>query len=352
MDIYALDKDFNLLSIGIPYTNLQWTRRYYEAGEFMLQLPLKVYDPNWAYIGTNDRPELGMIQAIQETGEGDVGVILSGFFCEKMLDDKTCFPRYIGDVPKTETAVRSIFNKYKKDLPIVLGQANNPLLGDRTQSDFTDDQMGRKLYSMLESRECSLRVNYDFVGNQLKLEVWQGLDRTQSQKTDNPNPYQVFSTEFGNIVNKSLTIDESGVKNYAIIPVNADDNGKERATYYLDWSNGGYRREIVFDMRSSRPEDGQTTADFKEGILQEAAEKLQAYLKVEDINIQQAGNIGYMVDYDLGDKCDVILSDIGVKMETRIVEVLEVFKADGGHAVTIGLGNKRIDNTRRALNSL
>lgn len=348
MDIYALDEDFNLLAIGIPYDNLQWTRRYYEPGEFELQLPLKVFDTRWAYIGTKDRPELGMVQKIEYSGEGDVMALVSGFFCEKMLDERVCFPRYVGDASTTEAAVRAIFTKYGKGLPIKLGAANSPLIGDRTQSDFSDDQLGEKLYSILESREASLRVEYDFVANELSLRVWQGLDRTQAQTV---NPCQVFSSEFGTIIDKEMDFDDSGFKNYAIIPVNADDNGKEKATYYLDWTNGEKRREIVFDMRSKKPEDGQSTADFKTAVLQEAAEELASYAKIEDVNITQAGNLGYMVDYDLGDKCDVLLSDIGLSMETRIAEVLEVFKAEGGHSVSIGLGNKRIDNIRRAAGS-
>lgn len=349
MELYALDANFNLLAMGIPYASLQWTRRYYEAGEFQVELPMTVYDTKWAYIGTNDRPELGMIQKIEEYGEGDVEVLVSGYFCEKMLDEKVCYPRYIGNATYTEAAVRNIFTRYKGNLPITLGAANDPMLGDRTQSDFSDDELGRKLFSILESRECSLRVEYDFVANALKLKVWKGLDRTQSQ---NVNSFQTFSSAFANIVDKSIDLDDSGYKNYAIIPTNADENGKERQTYYIDWTNGDRRREIVFDMRSSKPDDGQTMADFKESIIQEASEKLLTYSKVEEVNIVQAGNVGYMQDYDLGDKCDVILTDVGITMETRIVEVLEVFKAEGGHEVTIGLGNKRIDNIRRAVNRI
>lgn len=349
MNIYALDKDFNLISTGIPYINLQWNRKYYEAGDFAVELPMKIYDPTWAYIGTNDRPELGMIQKIQEYGEGDVNALISGFFCEKMLDDRVCFPRYLGDEQKTETAVRKIFEKFKGNLPITLAEANNPLFGDRTQSDFTDEELGKKLFAILESRECSLRVEYDFINNELKLKVWQGLNRTQSQGI---NSYQTFSSEFGNITDKTIDIDDSAYKNYAIIPVNADSDGKEQSTYYLDKTNGERRREIVLDMRSSKPEKGQSTSAFKDSVLQEAEEKLATYAKVEDINVILAGDIGYMVDYDLGDKCDVILTDIDVTMESRIVEINEVFKADGGHKVSVGLGNKRIDNIRRAVNSI
>lgn len=349
MDIYALDSNFNLLAIGIPYSNLQWTRRYYEAGDFQVELPINVYDPSWAYIGTNDRPELGMIQKIEEYGEGDVNVLLSGFFCEKMLDEKVCYPRYVGDASSTELAVRNIFTRYKGSLPISLGTINSPALGDRTQSDFSDDELGRKLFSILESRECSLRVEYDFIANNLKLKVWKGKDRTQSQSV---NSFQTFSSSFANIIDKSIDVDESAYKNYAIIPANADDNGKEKNVYYIDWTFGDKRREIVIDMRSSTPEENQSMSDFRDSVIQEASEQLLEFAKIEEVNIVQAGNAGYMEDYDLGDKCDVILSDVGIKMETRIVEVLEVFKAEGGHEVTIGLGNKRIDNIRRAVNRI
>lgn len=350
MDIYALDSNFQLVSIGIPYSNLQWTRRYYEAGEFQLELAKSLFDRDtWAFVGTADRPELGMVQKVQNAGDN---VLVSGFFCEKWLDDKTCYPRYIGDVSKTETAVRNIFTAYKKDLPISLAPANDPLLGDRTQSDFSDDFLGKKLYSILESRECSYRVRYDYVANKLYLEVWKGLDRTQSQ---NDNPTQTFSTEFGNIVSHSFDLDSSDYKNYAILPCNANDNGKEQNVFYVDLSNGGYRKEIVFDMRSSKPEENQSAAAFKQAMEQEGLERLLTHALVEDISIQPAGNAGYMRDFDLGDKCDVILTDVSVMMETRIVEVIEVFKAakdNGGHTVSVGLGNKRIDNIRRAVNSI
>lgn len=346
METYALDSNFNLVSIGIPYDNLQWTRKYYEAGQFQMQLPLKIYDSSWQYIGTNDRPELGMIQNVEISGEGETNVLISGFFCEKMLDDKACYPRYTGTATKTETAVRNIFSKFKKDLPITLASANNPLLGDKTDFDIVDDQLGEKIYSILESKELSYKVVYDYVDNKLQFKVWQGVDRTQSQTK---NPYQVFSSEFGNITNKNVKLDESGYKNYAIIPIMDDGETVGADTLYLDWSNGGYRKEIVFDMRSSWPDEYTTDAEFKQQVLQQAAEMLQEYAVVEDIDINQADNSGYMKDYDLGDKCDVILTDIGVTMETRIVQIEEVFKASEGHSVTIGLGNKRLDNIRKAV---
>lgn len=344
--VYALDGDFNLVTMAIPYDNLQWNRKYYEAGSFEMQIPISVYDISWKYIGTSDRPELGMVQKVY--GNDNDRVLVRGFFCEKMLDFRVCFPRYVGDSPKTETAVRSILSRYGNGLPITLGAQNVPPLGDRTQSDFVDDRLGTKIYAILETRECSYRVRYDFVGNELVFEVWQGKDRTQSQSA---NPYQTFSAEFGNITSRSIDFDDSDYRNYAIVPINGDDEVDFREAYDIDLvQDGEMKREVVIDMRSRKPEEGYDQSEFLDSVMQEAAEKLMAYKKVESIDVGVTDK-GYMVDYDIGDKCDVILTDIGVTMETRIVEVNEVFKGSE-HSVSVGLGNKRITNMRRAVNSL
>lgn len=349
MDVYALDSDFNLVMEGIPYDNLQWSRKYYEAGDFEMQLPLSVYDPSWAYIGSPQRSELGMVQRVYSTENDPDKVLIGGFFAEKMLDEKVCYPRYIGDSQKTETAVRAIFERYREDIPVSLATANSPLLGDRTQSDFSDDSLGEKLYSILESRELSYRVAYDFAANTLRFGVWQGTDRTQSQ---NENSRQVFSLEFGNLAGRSVDFDESDWKNYAVIPCDGrEGDNVEQRTLYIDLSNGVRKRKIVVDMRASHPEEGQASADFEAAVKQEAMERLLSYAKIEDVDISVLGDQGYMADYDLGDKCDVVLSDLGIEMESRIIEVYEVFKADG-HEVTVGLGNKRISNVRRAVGSL
>lgn len=342
MNIYALDSEFNLITVAIPYDNLQWNRRYYDAGSFLMQIPEEVFDPNWAYIGTPDRPELGIVQKVATVSSG---MLVGGFFCEAMLDDYVCYPRHIGDVQHTETAFRTIFQKYGSSLPITLAEPHDPLLGDRTQSDFSDNELGKKLFSILEPRELSYRVLYDYAENKLIINVWQGLDRTQSQDV---NSRQVFSNEFGNLAGRTLNQDLSDYKNYAIIPCNADDNGKENNTYYVDLTNGEPRKEIVIDKRSLKPDEGQSMAEFKAAVEQEAIQELLKRSKIIEIDVTPLS--GYMTDFDLGDKCDVVLTDLQIEMETRIVEVKEVVKP-AGHTITVGLGNKRITRIRRLANS-
>lgn len=345
MEVYALNSSFDVVTVCIPYTNLQWSRKYYEAGDYSMQVPAYAYDPAWAYIGTADRPELGIVQKIEYDSEGGATVQVSGFFAEKMLDDRCCFPRYVGNASTTEGACIAIFDRYAKGLGIAKGAANSPMLGDRTRSDFADDELGRKLYSILKTREMSQRVAYDYVSSKLVWSVWQGLDRTQSQEA---NPWYAFTSEFGNVSRENANIDASAVKNYCIIPAKEDDNGKETVTVTVDWTNGSAKKEIVLDKRSSKPEEGQSLEDFKAALYQEGVEKLTELTVIEDVEIENADASDYLSDYDLGDKCSVIISDIGKQMDARIVEIDEVFKASG-HSVSLVFGNKRIYNVRKAV---
>ena len=340
MDFYALDKDYNVVTVGIAFTNMQWIRRYYEAGEFQMQVPENIYNTEWAYIGTAERPELGTIEST-ETEQDASGrfVLLSGFFAEKRLDWKCCYPRFVKNA-NTETLVREMFSTYKGDLEFELGKANNPLLGEYTQADFVDDYLGTKAYSILETRELSQRIRYDYEQNKLFYEVWQGLDRTQSQSK---NPYYTFSSDFGNVDNENITVDSSAYRNYCIIPAAEDDTGKETFTLYVDWTNGEQRREIVLDKRSSQKEKDQTLADFKESLKQEGMEELLKYQTVTDIEVDVVSQGDYMTAYDLGDKVNAYIASLDLLLETRIIEVTEVIKAEG-HTITVGLGNKKLAN--------
>lgn len=337
MEIYALNDRFEPVTVNVPYFNLQWNRRYYEAGDFSVQIAADVYDPSWAYVGTSERPELGIVQKIEYTYESGEYVQLSGFFFEKRLDDRVCFPRYVADKTTTEEAARALVQEYGNDLGIEVGAPNSPQLGDRTRSDFVDDQLGTKLYSILETRELSQRIRYDYARDKLVWSVWQGLDRTQGQSA---NPWAIFSSDFGNIRKLETVRDVSDHANYCIVAADAPEGAPEKVVERVDWTGGGYRREMVLDKRSTHPEEGQADADFRAALRQEAEEALLKRQVVEDIDIDaEAG--GYMTDYDLGDRCDIIIPRLGVELEARIVEAREVFKAEG-HTVTLGFGNKRL----------
>lgn len=94
LEVFALTSDMQRATGSIPYTSLMWDRKYYEPGSFLMELPANVYDPSWAYIYTDERPETGIIQKVEysdtaTTAGGVDTVILSGFFLEHELNRYT-----------------------------------------------------------------------------------------------------------------------------------------------------------------------------------------------------------------------------------------------------------------------
>lgn len=345
MEVYALDSSFGLVTPNVPYVNLQWNRKYYQAGDWEMQIPASAYDPSWRYLVGNARPEVGLVQKVEfDDSDGRRLVSVSGFFAEAVLDGIVCSPRFVTDKAHTETAVSALVDAMgladKKGVAFV---ANGSPLGDRTQCDFLGDALGDKCFSILETRELSYRVRRyrpSAGRDALMMQVWQGVDRTVGQSE---NARALFSQAFGNVAKATASVDESAFANVCVVSAN-----DEALSFEVDESGGGERFETFLDKNSERPEDGQTAADFRAGLEQEARERLADLAVSVDIDVDNFGAAGYMTDYDLGDLVTVEMPDVGLSLDARVSEVSEVFKASG-HTVTLGFGNKRISNIERAV---
>lgn len=92
-----MDKDFKLLGY-LPYLNLQWNRRYYEAGQYTAQIRKEDFLPDMAYLFSADRPEVGIVQKT-ETDRNVKGefVLVSGHFAEKLADRNIFYPKLAMD---------------------------------------------------------------------------------------------------------------------------------------------------------------------------------------------------------------------------------------------------------------
>ena len=104
LEVFAVDENMNRASGTIPYTSLTWSRRYHECGQFSMVVPANVYDPSWAYIYADARPETGIVQKVEysdtaHTPDGVDTVTVSGFFLECILNRLT----FLVEQPEEQT---------------------------------------------------------------------------------------------------------------------------------------------------------------------------------------------------------------------------------------------------------
>lgn len=345
MEIFALDSNLDIVSLLVP-SNIQWNRKYYEHGDFEIQIPTSQYQNSMKYIYTKDRQEVGMINKVSYTEENNTrNIQLSGYFLERWLNDKVIYPTFYGSDEITN-ALSQMFNQYKEDIPI--SSVATRETGSNVDFQATGDELGKKMNEILQTQQMSYRVLYDFQTNKFSLQFYQGLDRTQSQIENN---FVTFATTFGNIKNVQVDKDDSNFKNFAIVA--GTGQADERITVEVDASNGGYKKKLFVDSRNSKYNpDEQTLDQYKLELQQEGLEKMLSYQNVTNITFTPiTSSYEYMVDYDLGDKCDIIMTDIGVEMEARIIAIYEVFK-DNQHTIELEFGDKilsKIDKLERRI---
>lgn len=69
-------------------------------------------------------------------------------------------------------------------------------------------------------------------------------------------------------------------------------------------------------------------------------EMQKSYSQVVNINVNTVDRgIKYLLDYDLGDKVEIVVEPLNTNLVTRIIEVNEVFKK-GQHTVSLTFGTK------------
>ncbi len=340
MNLAFMDSNFNIIKY-FKYVNLQWIRRYYEPGEFAVQLPASEYMAEAEYIFTKDRPELGIVQKRQYADGYDGEVIqLSGYFFEYKLNDKITFPRFNAS-GNIETLARAIVNTYKDDIPILqMGTANDPLLGSDTTKESTGEGLATVLYALLQTQELSFKCIYDYVNNTMTFAVWQGVDRTQDQSE---NSFVTFSEGFRNMQNEEVVIDASNFKNYAIVIGNGkyEDGNQIEVDVDLRSSPSDYAKVLYVDQTGATFDSTkQTRAEYNAQLYQAGREELEKYTDVTSVTFDTIDRgLTYLEDYDLGDKCDVILDSVSQSFTVRIIEVTEVFK-ENKHTVTLQFGEK------------
>ena len=339
MELKALNADFEICgSTSLIYFDLMWHRKYYENGQFSVQIRAGDYDPDMKYIYTDKRPETGCIEKEKYT-QNDSMIILSGFFYERKLHDKIVyaansptFKQYGTRAKFVATAVEN----YKDDIPIVVDDGYENTGEQKTRQD-TGSHLDDLAHETLKAEEKAYRCVYDYENDQMTFEIYQGKDRTQSQ---NVNNFVTFSEGFNNIRNAAVTEDSSNFANYFVCA--GQGEGASRIYAVLDLSGGGYKRMQFLDMRDIEYDQSKMTLEeYKESLIERAREKAAEYVDINNVEFDADANAGavYLQDYDLGDKCDIIVDPIKRSYEARIIEILETW-SKGVHQVTLTFGDK------------
>ena len=267
LEVFAVDENMNRASGTIPYTSLTWSRRYHECGQFSMVVPADVYDPSWAYIYADARPETGIVQKVEysdtaHTPDGIDTVTVSGFFLECILNRLT----FLVEQPEEQTIEIHIPEPktpgiMRKDMPTVW---RDPETGDyfyeNSSGDLVDQEGNRvdgsssweevrarflgqtKLneeWGYLPDDMMSSNYNYKVDGEDgtIHLNSWWGSEKTYDV---------VFEDDRGNVYYyPTTTLDGEKVIHIANSVATLDQTRGYRAQKRAWNASGGVRYETI-----------------------------------------------------------------------------------------------------------
>jgi len=359
MKLIVLDADFDTLGSIPLFRTLIWVRRYEKLGCFELHTSKDYFDllNSGKYLYRNDAEELGVIDEVNYSQDenGARESYAKGNFAEILLYDRV-IDSTVTLTGNIESAMRALVtmmaispkDSNRKIKHLRLGKESG--IPGSLNIQTTGDNLSEKLYDIGNTQEISHRVRYDYLTNDLVFEVWRGKDRRDSQEV---NSWAVFSNSFYNIRNVVYNRNSNSYKNFAYVA--GAGEGADRVVVTVDLRlSGEERKELYVDARDLQREDGNGNIIpvdiYKAQLVQRGMEKLAEFRKVEIISggIDPNANLVYKKDFDLGDYCTYVNTEIGISADKRITEIMETYE-EGAAGLEVTFGTDEVSTVRQLI---
>lgn len=377
--VKVLDGNFDLVTI-LNYSDLQWSRKFNEAGKFVID-GAKGHVPfnrdTWKYVFSEKRKELGKISQVNwKKTPTKNNLTLSGFFVEDELNKMVCYKKptayyndagtnygvsinKLSDTPEwleqndtADVVAMNFFNGFKHinftnylvgdfdgdllvasdfELDIDFGSVDDQH-GDYKQAVHTrnNERLGEKLYDILKESGASYEVIFDYANKTKTLNIIHGIDRTQENYLEGYNPV-VLSSSNGSIKTASVVVSDTDTKD-VVLQVGVNNDTILVLANALPDSIGRFVAESMTSAQSDYINNDtqdlpQADKDHKLAVMSDASKSL--YNKQDKINLQfdfVNSSYEYMVDFDLGDFVSVEIPELDLSVDVQIIGCYEVVK--------------------------
>lgn len=348
-DIYVLDTNYNIVGILDNYNSAIFTKRYWECGDFELYIKankksLELLKPNYFVKYANDT-YIYVIESIQLSTNQEDGDFLTikGRSAESILDRRILYNHravsnkiggFMVTYP-TGSLIWTVEDCIRNALEMTIAPINP------TEQGYLYDWYGnfvlgkRQGFTEIMPQTQLTGVNlYDFVTEQCKknnygmrvhlndnknfeFNLYRGRDCSYNQKD---NPYLIFSTEFGNLLNTNYIFNNTNFKSHIITAGEGDgDNRLWIERYRKDTSHFSNinRREVFLDNKSVSSDEVENYI----GLLNDTAEmEIIKYNAVEELDGEVTSIKG--MEYQLGDIVQ-ITNEYGLSATAKILEIIE-----------------------------
>lgn len=345
--LYVFDKSFNLLGTVDVYDSLTWTRNYYVAGTFSLELKLprcnkyateiiSLLKRGNLLVKENDLTEAAYIETIKLNDEASDALTVQGLFIDAFIGERVIWGTQTAS--GTAGSAMAYFVQQncvtptdsKRVIPNLLVSQNTDV-GSQIEETYTYSNLRETIEELAVKHDVGWRVAFDLTNKRYIFEPYQGRDLTIDQDV---NPRAIFSTEYENVESQEYTESDSGYKNMAIIGGKERDDTPRIYVTVNDDLSGFDRRELFVDASSVSLKDENdnelTDSEYRQLLIEQGKTELaeRQQIRTFDSSIITVSNLIYRKDYDLGDKVTVFNRRWGIVLNTRVVSVEEIYEGN------------------------
>lgn len=336
----VMDTSYNRIGCIDDYISLIWTTRYYEHGDFQIQVPITQDNVTMLALGNyilrDDDDNVGIIEKLDliysETNERILTV--SGRFLTAILSR-----RIVAEQTVVTGSISSCINTLITDAivnpAIIARKISNFVIGSYTISTNIEAQYtGKNLYEIIS--ELALQYGFGFKitlndNNEFVFKCYQGEDRSYNQSV---NPYVIFSDEYDNLINSDYQMDASGMITDVLAA--GEGEGSERRTVWVtneDAPTGINRYEYYDDSRNTSSNEGEISdQEYLEQLAEDGRMDLTKYT-VTFAGEADSSNVKFGVDVNVGDIVTIANSYLGLSSTVRIIELIESIEPSGAYSI-------------------
>lgn len=342
MDLYIYNPSLQLIHVMDTYESFRWVRKYTDCGEFELHCPFTLKNiallAKENIIRKQDSNEAAYIsyRTIKQNDKGEESIVVKGKFLQGYLKRRIIWGNEILNTT-VEAAIRTLIDKNgitptvaQRIIPnLILGSLNN--YTETVDYETAYKNLLEEITSLCTAYEYGQRIRLDSKNHKLIFELYKGLNRTSSQQH---NPQCVFSKEFDNLLDYEYTDSIEDYKNVVLVGGKSDDDDSDRR-FVTVGSGEGLDRFEVFNNQgglSTKKDKVEMTTTEYDALLTEKGNTTLSQSKVAQslsASINLRSNLKYRTDFDLGDIVTCKINKLGLKLDSRIMEIEEVYEETG-----------------------
>lgn len=299
--LFFFNKELNLLGVVDYFTSLRWRRKYFEAGEFEIVLPVNDYMMQFidtdVIVMRNNYTEAGIIETIEFSDNGtNEEVTISGRFLTSLLS-RRIVKNKINFSGNTIEGMNTIVNAMT---PLTTQWETETVTMSSPHIDFqvTYKNVYDYLCKLSEYSNIGIRIVPNIDSKVYMFEVWKGLDRTSGQTE---NEEYSFSDDNYNIEQGKLIKSEKTKANYIFVGGTGEEDNRVLVT--VDAGKTGFDLYEVFSDQKSLSNKDLSDSVYRaklksigEGKLSDGTFQLEVTALVQQ---------DYKVKWDLGDVVNI-----------------------------------------------